>query len=295
VSAVSALHQSGGLIPDDYAIEIAPYWLRSRPSVSFAALRGGDLMSTVRRTFGLSFATTRYEMEAGDEFVLRGTRVGAGIRFLLFDGTLPDTVDVLLEALREVHAQCIVLPEPQDEACIESLSTRDVALEIQRVSRDPDGFVLEVASAAIGDFPNDVFEVGRIDRVGIWMTPGLRLRNSDLEIFGVARYIHEKRGSGADMIDAGARLGWVGSRFAVAGEAVQRYASIDGDSESRYRFTGSIEARLGESLLASFTFGKGFEPSEADPSGRDRIVATLGISFGAGPRPAITVPLTGAR
>ena len=292
VSAVSALHRSGGLIPEDYAVEIAPYWLRSRPAVPLELLRDNNPLSTLLRTFGISFATTQYEIEVDDGAATRGTRIGAGTRFMLFEGKPSPIVDVLLDSLRALHSQCIVRPEPQDEACIEDLPTQDVALEIQRELRDPDGFVLEVASAIIGDFPNDVFELGRLDRVGIWVTPGFRLHGSDLEIMGVARYIHEKRDVDANLLDAGGRLGWVGSRFAVAGEAVQRYTSVDGDSESRYRVTGTIEARLGESLLASFTFGKGYEPAESDPSGRDRIIATLGIAFGAGPRPVITLPLT---
>jgi hypothetical protein len=295
ISAVSSLHASGGVIPDDYAIEVAPYWLRSRASVTFDALRSGGPLSTAARTLGLSLATMQYEQETDAEQVLRGTRVGAGIRFLFFDGTPSSRIEVLSDSLRALHTQCILLPEPADEACIEEIGTREVALEIQREARDLDGFVLEMASALIGDFPNDVFELGRIDRVGIWVTPGLRLADSDLEVLAVARYMHERRGQGADVFDAGGRIGWAGSRFALAAEAVQRHASFDGESETRYRMTGTVEARLGESLLASFTFGKGYEPAESDPAGRDRIVATLGIGFGAGARPTLAIPLAGSR
>lgn len=296
LSAVSSLRQSGGIIPNDYAIEIAPYWLRSRAAVTFDAFRTAGPLTTAARTLGVSLATMKYEVEGdADEILSRGTRIGAGFRFLLFDGTPSPRLDALTDSLRALHSQCILLPEPDDELCIEALGTRDVALEIQREARDPDGFVLEVASALTGDFPNDVFEIGRIDRFGVWVTPGLRLRDSEFEFFGVARYIRERRGGTADLIDAGGRIGWTGSRFALAAEGVQRHVSLDSDSETRYRVTGSFEARLSESLLASFTFGKGYEPAAGDPEGRDQIIATLALSFGAGARPTLAIPLAGGR
>jgi hypothetical protein len=296
VSAVSSLRRSGGLIPDDYAVEAAPFWLRSRPTVTLADLRDAGPLATALRTLGLSLATAQYEFEIGDGLpAQRGTRVGAGLRFMLFDGTPAPTLDALIDSLRTLHSRCLLLDEPADEACVEELGTQDLALTIQREARDPDGFVVQVAAALVGDFPNDVFEIGQLDRVGLWITPGWRLSDSDIEIFGVARYMHDRRGTRAGVLDAGARFGWDGSRFALAAEAVQRHASADGESETRYRVTGTVEARLAESILASFTFGKGYDAAEHDPAGRDRIVATLGIGFGVGARPTLAVPLTGGR
>ncbi|MGH7503453.1 MAG: hypothetical protein ACREL7_17140 [Longimicrobiales bacterium] len=300
ISAVSALRRTNGLIPEDYAIETAPYWMRSRPAITLEDLRTADPHETALHTLGISLATTRYEFDPdGDIPALRGTRIGAGVRFMLFDGTPSPAFDSLIDSLRALHSRCLVLPEPEDEACVEELGTQDIARAIQSEARDPGGFVLQVSAALTGDFPNDVFDAGQIHRAGVWITPGWRLRDREVELFGVARYLRDRvggiGGEHADVFDAGGRVGWDRQRFALSAEAVQRTTRVAGESETRYRVTGMIEARLAESILASLTIGKGYEPAESDPAGRDRVVATLGIGFGAGARPAVAIPLAPAR
>lgn len=80
-SLASAIQKSGG-IPDNFGLEVAPYWLYSHPNLTFEDYYHPDLVQTLLQTASLSLATTRSETDDGTEF----TRLASGIRVQLVTG-----------------------------------------------------------------------------------------------------------------------------------------------------------------------------------------------------------------
>ncbi|MFC2141999.1 hypothetical protein ACFLR7_03595 [Acidobacteriota bacterium] len=82
-SMLTAQWQSS-LIPKNYAIEIAPYWLTSHPGLTYKDYYTANLGKNLLRNLSLSLATTTLPSE--EEEIPAGSSIGLGIRTLLLAG-----------------------------------------------------------------------------------------------------------------------------------------------------------------------------------------------------------------
>lgn len=279
---LGAAQQAGG-VPTNYAVEFAPYWLVSRPAVTIDEYERNDLALNIQRTFSFSFATAEREASADGE-PLPGTRFGLGFRALPLKGRQSDSVQIYLGRVRAIHNHCLGVEDT--EGCLSAAedSLRSLALGAQRNMRDRYGMTVEVAGGATFDYPNNAFEAGRRQRLGVWMTPSYRPANSPLRILGVARYLVDRDDAS---IDLGGRLYWELDQLAVSGEMVERWAG----EENTRRVSGTVEFQISKDLYATYTFGRNFEP--VDQSDGPRLISVLGLNIGIGKEPTLRGPVSG--
>jgi hypothetical protein len=273
---LGAAQQAGG-VPMNYAVEFAPYWLVSRPTLTLAEYERNDLVLNIQRTFSFSFATA--EREAGaDGKALPGTRFGLGFRALPLKGRQSDSVRIYLGQIRVIQAGCLNVDDI--EGCLEAVedSLRGLALGAQRTMRDRYGMTVEVAGGATFDYPDNEFDAGRRQRLGVWMTPSYRPANSPLRILGVARYLLDRDDTSLDL---GGRLYWELDQLAISGEMVERWAG----EENTRRVSGTVEFQISKDLYATYTFGRNFEP--VDQSDGPRLISILGLNVGIGKEPTL--------
>jgi hypothetical protein len=92
---------NGSVLPRDYAVEVAPYWLRPRPTLTFAQYVAPTVAQSIAQSFGISFATARGGgVGVGSD--TGATRLGVGVRAMFNAGrpsarllALDDTHDAM--------------------------------------------------------------------------------------------------------------------------------------------------------------------------------------------------------
>lgn len=109
VSLLSAVNDGdGSLLPRNFALEVAPYWLTQRPGLTFEAYSNPTVQQSLRQTFSISVAAAR----ASDEEVARigdATNIGVGFRASPLPGRAPAEVATLLATLRMAQTRALVL------------------------------------------------------------------------------------------------------------------------------------------------------------------------------------------
>ncbi len=278
-----------GALPRNFAIEVAPYWLQSRPGFSFSdfyhtARRSAlvTVATTIKRSFALSVGTA--PRIAGPD--ASGTSVAAGARFMLWPGKPSALLDSLRSRAPLKFGECSRFNAANDvDACQKSFT------DSIRANLEPVGFTLQVAMGASAGFPNDTFDLGRVRSGGIWISPGYRFAHR-LELIGVARWIHERLYAGesanAALFDAGARLRWRASTIvALSAEGVRRQGSGGTRAPvSSNRYGGVVEIRASDNLFVFYSIGKDFAAAKAP---RSRLLSIIGVTAGFGPRPVVEV------
>jgi hypothetical protein len=273
----------------NFAIEIAPYWLRSRPTFAFDDFyhgKGRSVISTIattaKRSFAVSVATT--PRLAGN--VSAGTSVAIGARLMLWPGRPSALLDSLRARAPRKFGDCSRLTAIDDIDACQKAFTDSLRDNVQ-----PVGFTLQVAMGASGGFPNDTFELGRLRRSGVWISPSYRFPRQ-FELIGVMRWMHDRLDPGevasATSFDAGARLRWRASTVvALSAEGVRRRGSGGTHaSQTSSRFGGVVEFRASDSWFVFYSLGKDFAAAKAPHS---RLLSIIGVSAGFGSKAVVDV------
>ena len=267
------------IIPENYALEVAPYWL-SRRDIEFEDYFESRGLATIVQTLSFSFATSRDPEELGDS----STAVAWGVRFVLSRGAPSARAKRVVQALEGRQGRRARLISPIEETRdslaaardsldganpaltarlttrIRSLDERLIALESQREhiadsiaaladSLDVDdrvGFVADFAAAVAGAFPGDEFDSGRLHRVGVWTTVGYRTERLPLELLALIRYQSHAGEAEQNLFDLGGRLVLRFGRLSLSGELVNRTVLDidfdDGASSGNFYFESSNRA-----------------------------------------------------
>jgi hypothetical protein len=127
------------VIPKDYALEVAPYWLRSRPKLSFEQYTRPTPGQSLRQSFAVSLATSHADSSAGDSAV---TRVAIGLRVMPTGGRPSAKFNAMVDSLRTLQRARIPLIRRQVdatdsiEATTDSIETIRTALATARSAPD---------------------------------------------------------------------------------------------------------------------------------------------------------------
>jgi len=136
LSLLSAASQ-GDLIPQDYAISVAPYWLFPHPALTFDDYYDANAEHTLLSNLSVSLATSRIvdDMDSAQY----GTSMGFGIRTLLVDGKPSSELNNLRRELRYWHILALLIPEPEDGAFANLDDVRSqIDGEIEYLRNNPD-------------------------------------------------------------------------------------------------------------------------------------------------------------
>ena len=285
VNLLNRISEAGGF-PKDYALQFAPYWLRSHPNLSFASYQRPSVPQTIARTFAVSIASGPIKAVSGGE---PGTQISLGASTQLIGGRVNPALPRALEALE--HAMDVYLdllagtPTDRQLADAEKNVTAQ-ALKIQKLDAQRAGFMLTIAGGQVWDVTGDDVRNTTTGRRGVWLTPAYRfIARCDTEcataidMIGVVRVLKDQDRDA--MTDFGGRLVWKPTReFNVSVEAVRRRVPGRDNNplQTSTRATGMLEYRINEDFAIYGTFGQDFKKA----TGVKPLVSLVGLNVGFG-------------
>jgi hypothetical protein len=288
-----------GTVPREFAFEASPYWLVSRPSVSWRDDAVRSVGESIPRTLSLSIATA----ETG---VLESpiTSLGLGVRTLVLSGhmtaatqralealeqTLSQSGEVFLrmvgeaglDALDQMLANARITPQQYEaqkqqltQVVLESEEYRAVMERVEDVAAKREGFLLELAAGVVWDFPDARWQSRDFRRHGVWVTPSYE--SGPWSLLGVLRYLDERETPSQDAVDWGGRALFSSADYALSLEYVQRSPFDQTDIVRRsHRFVGIAEYRVSRATWVIASFGK----DRIKTGTRETLVAQIGLAF----------------
>jgi hypothetical protein len=295
VNVLNRLASSDGL-PKDYAMEVAPYWLRFHPNLTFGEYQNPAPLQSVLQTFAVSVATSPLEgLSAGAD--LAGTRLGLGLRANLWSGRPNPWLAEGIATLEEINNRIldILAADPKANIDAERAEARAAALAIQALDSQRIGFFLAVAGGQVWEVPDGDTEKASARRRGFWVTPSYRVRAcastsgecvASLDFIGVFRSLKDPD---MDAIwDYGARLLWRPSRaMYLSIEMLQRNKPAGSDAaglvNDTSRTVGIVEYRIREDLVVHGSFGRDFQKD----TGARPLVSVMGLNVGFGTKATV--------
>ena len=276
--------QSGDMLPRDYALDIAPYWLARRPDLTFDGYYHPDLAQTLVQNLSVSAATAR-SAGVGDST----TAIGIGVRTLLVQGRPSRRLTQLADSLRAVQVRILHADTELEEDSL-AAEAKTIARAIQAEDGRSVGWIVEAAAAETGLFAEDDTRNSRPSRWGVWLTPSYRVEEPAIQILAVARWLRERDLGGdgyLDRCDLGGRLLWSSSDLLLSVESVHRSGKGAGSSSRRTDRTAAVvEYRVSDRMYLTGTFGTDFQSAE---HGRRPLVSILGFNWGFGDAPTLAV------
>lgn len=103
VNVINAVSRSKGL-PQNYALEVAPYWLTSHPDLTFDQYQSPGLRS-VLQTFAISVATTPMAPPESSATDVSGSHLGLGLRTTLLSGRFDPKLNDLVDQLADIQGR----------------------------------------------------------------------------------------------------------------------------------------------------------------------------------------------
>ena len=262
--------EHANVLPRDYALEFSPYWLRSRPELTFDQYISPSTAQALQQSFSISVAT-KASIEGSDSV----TSLGLGFRLTPFAGHLTTRTRQAIQRLDSLHGVRIdtlnrreeygdsitsvidslatARTEPVNQASVAALTARlgelqreqtridsvldaqqsgmaDAAQAIQDGDQERYGWVLQLAGALAQRYVGNTFEGGEIGGFGAWGTVSYRWESPRIEFLTLGRFLRNESDDSQNLLDAGGRLIWMKDRLALSYEAVSR-TSFDSDVE----------------------------------------------------------------
>jgi hypothetical protein len=122
----SSVADAGG-IPQNYAMQVAPYWLRSHPDLLFSNYVRPTVGHSIKRSFAVSVATADWSTGSGKSAEDLGSRLALGFSTVVVPGTLDPAFDALARKVQEDDLKLIDLLRQRatDPRLIALRATRD--------------------------------------------------------------------------------------------------------------------------------------------------------------------------
>lgn len=136
----------GSLIPSNYALEFAPYWLVSHPSLSYEEYTEPSSAQSIAQSFSISFATSRPDTSSDTA----STRIALGVRLLPLGGhasskfrglehqldsiqrTRPSLIRTQADALDEIDEATVQISRLQADLAVTAANNAPRIADIRR-------------------------------------------------------------------------------------------------------------------------------------------------------------------
>lgn len=296
------------VIPENFAVEVAPYWLFPHHGLTMDDADRGSI-GTFYRRLTLSIATASPGSEepndqasetptASEDGQPTPRSLGAGIRTTLFhsgptesEAKCKDTIRQEAQRVSHVIGDTIARELAagellHDEAAIEKrrqeladdLLKAPFADCIAKYVRTR-GFAMDLAFAIGAKFPDERFEDGDVAVWRGWVSTAYagdalsavllaRLGRDDLDT-----------NSSETQFDFGARAILAAGRFGIGGEAIGRYIAKS-DVDPRYRLAAIADARIVDNTWLTFSMGRDYGRQDSE----GEVLAQLGLKWELGER-----------
>jgi hypothetical protein len=230
---------ASGVVPENYAVELTPYWMGPRRTLTWDQVYDPGPLQALRQTFSVSLATT--SAVAGPDTL---TRIGIGFRATPRLGRPGPAADSLVARLGAGHRarqdtlNARRLAREANDAATEARLTGwlqqqeaeidALGLQLGEAMRGRVGWMVEVAGALAAGYPQDDVRRGRLDNRGAWVTVTHAFPGAPLDAIGVARYLRSGAGAaGQDVWDLGGRALVRTGQLGVSAEFVRRFGAAE--------------------------------------------------------------------
>ncbi len=293
-------------LPQDLAVELAPYWLSPRPDLTFDQYDRPGFWQGLRQSLSVSLATKGDDGTAAttSSTAPTGTLLGAGARASWMLGKRSQLANDVLAAYRAKVTKMLIdagPPQPGQPASAGLPADyqdqlRPFATSIVE-SLKQGRWIVEMAAATTERFPGNDTSHSEVEKTAAWITPSYRFLRSTfdpktgkltqvptVDFIAVGRYIHDRTATDdRDGIDVGGRLLWESTFFSLSAEYVQRFNI----AEPTHRLTGMVEYKISDNLYLSGTFGKDFDDPTTE---QGNLQALLGLNLNLGAKPQVLGP-----
>ncbi|MEL6931301.1 MAG: hypothetical protein AAFO95_22165 [Cyanobacteria bacterium J06600_6] len=183
-TALESTTNSQGDILNNYAVEFAPYWWFSHPTLNIIKYFENDgFGEAFLQNLSFSVGVTNTDLTVEGQEV-DGSRVGVGARSSLLAGKINPLMITKLQEYYDLSVVCDREPEipiktisDSEDLIIEEIedcSVREKELEvikeIEELSRDRVGWQMDIANAYIFDAPENNVDDLDLSRIGVWLT-----------------------------------------------------------------------------------------------------------------------------
>ncbi len=291
---------ANGSLPANLALELAPFWLQSRPAVGINSLYGDTAQkwhTNIQRSVAQSFSLSLASAAAATESDSAGPALGIGARANLFAGRPRANTRTIVTAFEGKLAECAVadgddidsVPDAAArergrqlvQACYDNLADDRTKVE---ASLAPIGWLVEVAAASSFVGGTGADDAPTAAQIAAWVAPTY-VTEDGFEFAALLRWTQDRSLTENPVaFDAGARLTWrLSDDLALSAEGVAKDPGTDAVGYSN-RWSAMLEYRLPIGALLYYSAGRDFK----NASGIAPTFARFGLTMGLGAVPVVT-------
>ena len=302
---------SGHGLPENYALQVAPYWLASHSALTFEQHQRPSIGQSLKQSFLVSLATVPMPGETSSSDPI-GTRLGLGFRTYIKNGRPNPALEAKVAKLADANGKILdrwnelvklgtppdeqikILDQHKDEFAKLEATAQKAALDVQALDAERVGFFFAAAGGQTWAFTGDDVSNGKAEKFGFWLTPSYRYKGCDengqsckvssVDFIAVARVLTE---NDKNKWDAGTRLVLRANKeFYLSFEALGRKDdSQPSTSQSKnFRSVAMIEYRIDTNIILYGSFGRDFKKDNGVPP----LVSLFGLNWGFGNKPVLT-------
>lgn len=310
MSLLNKVNSSNGF-PQNYAVDVTPYWMVSHPTLTFDKYQSPSPGQSIAQSFLISVATVPIPGATASAPSL-GTRLGLGFRTFVANGRSSKGVKAALgKAVKEIldvdfAINDLVFREGRpgvSEADKAGLITQEevlrgkakaIAAKIEAMDAERVGFFLALAGGQTWGFTEDDLSNSKAEKFGFWVTPSYRFKGCDetaedcissIDLIGVGRVLTEK--DKEKRWDAGGRFVLRANKaFYLSFEALGRKDKNQPATppSKNFRTVGMVEYRIQQDIILYGSFGRDFKKD----TGAKPLVSLFGLNLGFGSKPILT-------
>lgn len=301
------LSESGVAIPKSLAVEVAVYWLWSRPDLTFDTYRQRGVGAQLAQNVTLSVGTTSTDHATLDPSIMAtDTTMAIGARTSAQLSREPvaacaTELQALVQVARSLSIQghpeyreVMLRPEAERLAGLARIQQEVVAAQdgaqlaaherakacVVGGGADARGWIMEAAAATSIGFPDSDPKAGALRSSAAWLT--LAYKWIGTSVVGLARGRADEVPGGRDLtFDPGVRVIHARGRYAVSAEVVGRFrlaeTAATEERDHTYRVALGFDLRLTDATWLAVSFGKDFA---GDDNGKVFSLANLKWGFG---------------
>jgi hypothetical protein len=285
VSVLSATQRFSEL-PDSWALELAPYWLRPHPLLTYDAYYRPGVIDALMQTLSVSIATSARDT------IRNTTDLGIGVRTQPLPGRESSQSIAIRQSLSGYQAkitranirrriaertnQVDSIQAYTDTIALYADSARIAAVELQS-HQERVGLFVELAGGWTARFPAESFKAGRTSTLGAWATLAYRWEKPRFELVALGRFLDDRLDADEAKFESGARLLWELPRMMLSAEGVHR-------TQDGARIAANLEYRVSNSMFLYATYGRDHAELGSE---RHPLLALIGLSFEFGDQPRL--------
>lgn len=302
-SVLNSINQNNG-IPENYALEFAPYWFFKHKKINALNYWGIKKSIDENRSKGfsqarfgnISFATVKTSNLIDSIGTIQDlTNMSLGIRTTLIQVRSKNDLQKLID-LNQIHVERLsqinndITATPEE--LIKKMQNDEVlsknADKIKEVLNRKPVFSVDLAAAGAWAFLANDYGSININRMGAWLTLNYSksLNKKDvidkknyINIYAIARVMQDNNTLdnnhnivSSDVFDSGGKIEFELDRLSFSYEYLYR-SNISINSSDSFRSSGLVKYRASEQLLVTGAFGRNFGTT-------NNLITQIGITWG---------------